>query len=130
MSPSERLSEVFGRGLSDGLESLTDEERDLYLIQDFIIEQEMNGLSGYFYNRLQNLDQISLTMAAMRRFGLPDLAAILNEAFQLFEGYAEPDSATTWADILRRYDPEMRLDTLGKKIVALEDYGLANSRIR
>jgi hypothetical protein len=93
------------------------------------LEQEMNGLSGYLYNRLPNPEQIASTVRAMRRYGLPDLAAILNDAFQLFEGYTQPDSAITWSDMLRRYDPENRLNTLAKRINALDHYGLANSRI-
>lgn len=129
MSPVQKLSDVFERALSEGLESFTKEERDLYLIQDFIIEQEMNGLHGYFYNRLPNPEQISSTVAAMRRFGLTDLATLLEEAFQLFKGYTQSDTALTWSEILRHYDPASRLDALGKKINALEDYGLANSRI-
>jgi hypothetical protein len=122
MLPSRRLSEVFDRGLRRGLESLAEEERELYRIQDFIIEQEMNGLSGYFYNRLPNREQISLPVKAMQRYGLPDLAALLNEALQLFEGCALPDAASKWSDILRRYDTESRLNVLGKKINALGDY--------
>jgi hypothetical protein len=127
--PYQRLSQVFDRALRDGLESLSEEERDLYLIQDFIIEQEMNGLSGYFYNRLPDPAQISSTVSALRQYGLSDLAAILNEALQLFEGYRQSDSETTWSEILSRYDPEDRLETLAKKVNALDDYGLANSRI-
>jgi hypothetical protein len=129
MRPFQRLSEVFDRGLTHGLESLPEEERALYLIQDFIIEQEMNGLSGYFYNRLPEPGQISSTVAAMHRYGLPELAAILNEALQLFQGYTQSDSATTWSEILRRHDPGNRLDTLAKRVNALDDYGLGNSNI-
>jgi hypothetical protein len=129
MRPSQRLSEVFDRALSEGLESLNEDERELYLIQDFIIEQEMNGLSGYLYNRLTNTAQIASAVIAMRRYGLADLAGFLDEAFRLFKGYTEPALATTWSDILRRYDPENRLEAIGKKINALEDYGLANSHI-
>lgn len=130
MLPSQRLSEVFDRALNKGPESLSKEERDLYLIQDFIIEQEMNGLSGYFYNRLSDQRQISSTVVAMRRYGLSDLAAIVNEALQLFQGYTHVDSKTTWSEILRRYDPDNRLDTLAKRINALDDYGLRNSSIK
>jgi hypothetical protein len=130
MTPSQKLAEVFDRGLSDSVESLSAEERDLYFIQDFIIEKEMNGLSGYFYNRLSNPQQISSTVDAMRRHGLSELGGIVNEALQLFQGYVEPDSATTWSDILRHYDPENRLGVLAKKINALDDYGLADSKIK
>jgi Domain of unknown function (DUF4375) len=129
MSPSQKLSEVFDRALNEGLESLSEKERELYLIQDFIIELEMNGMSGYFYNRLPNPEQISSTVAAMRRFGLRDLAALLDEAFQLFERYPQPDSATRWSEIVKQYDPANRLEAIGKRINALGDYGLANSCI-
>lgn len=129
MLPSDRLSEVFHRAISDGLESLSQEERALYLIQEFILENEMNGLSGYFYNRLSNPMHIASTVTAMRQYGLPDLAALVAEAFQKFEGYAVLDSTKIWSDILRQYDPENRLEALAKKIAALDDYGLKNSYI-
>ena len=45
MLPHERLSKVYDHALAVGVESLTDDERELYLIQDFIIELEMGGLS-------------------------------------------------------------------------------------
>jgi hypothetical protein len=130
MTPSQRLADVFDRGLRDGVESLSAEERDLYLIQDFIIEQEMNGLSGYFYNRLPDLGHISSTVDAMRRHGLAALATYLNEALQLFQGYADPSPARKWSDVLRQYDPDKRLDTLADRISALDDYGLADSDIK
>ncbi len=130
MTPFERLSGAFDRGLSDGLESLSEEDLKLYLIQDFIIEQEMNGFSGYFYNRLPNLKQISSTMDAMKEYGLLELAGILNEAFQLFREYVDPKSETTWEEVLRRYDPKSQLEVLENKINSLDDYGLANSGIQ
>lgn len=130
MSPSDRLADVFDRALSAGLESLTNEERDLYLIQDFIIETEMNGLSGYFYNRLPDLRQISSAIAAMRQYGLPDLAAFLTDAFQLFDGYTQAGTATKWSDVLKQCDPENQLDAIGKRINALDNYGVGTSRIQ
>jgi hypothetical protein len=79
---------------------------------------------------LPAFDQISSTVAAMRRFGLANLASLLDEALQLFGGYIEPASPTTWDAILGQHDPGNRLVTLGMKINALEDYGLSNSQIR
>lgn len=129
MTPAQRLAQAFDRGLSEGVESLSAKERDLYLIQDFIIEQEMNGLSGYFYNRLHNPEQISSAVDAMRRYSLPELAALLNEANELFQGYAESESATTWSDVLHHYDPENRLAIIANKISSLDNYGLEGSAI-
>ena len=129
MSPDDRLTEVFDRGIRNGVESLAPEERELYLIQDFIIEREQNGLSGYFYNRLPDVTQIQATIDAMRRHGLSALADLLGSALDLFREYEDPNPPTTWGEVLRRYDPSDHLDTINNQIRALNGYGLAESTI-
>jgi|LakMenEpi03Aug12_release.lakeMendotaPanAssembly.Ray.scaffolds.fasta_scaffold1047942_1 hypothetical protein len=129
MLPHERLSKVYDHALAVGIESLTNEERDLYLIQDFIIELEMGGLSGYFYNRLPLKNQIKAAVSAMRKYGLNELADLLSEAHQLFEDYSETDAAKTWTEILQRHDPRSRLAVIEKKIDAIQNYGVDGSSI-
>ena len=129
MTASERLAEVFVRGQSQGLASLTATERGLWLIQDFIQEHDGGGLSGYFYNRLPDLGTIQATVKAMRRQRLTQLAEMLNEALELFREYVDPDTPTTWRETSRRYDPQNQLDVLSDRIYALGDYGLAGSGI-
>jgi hypothetical protein len=120
----DRLTEVFDRGLRDGVDTLSPADRELFRIQDFIIEYEMGGLSGYFYNHLPDLDGIRGAVTAMQRHGLSELAALLGEAAGLFAGYTDPDPRTTWAEVCRRYDPAGRLDELDRRIGALDNYGL------
>jgi hypothetical protein len=129
MTASERLAEVFARGQSQGLASLTATERDLWLIQDFIFQHDGGGLSGFFYNRLPDLGVIQATVAGMQRQGLTQLAGMLNEALELFREYVDPDTPTTWNAVLRRYDPLNRLDALSDGICALGDYGLPGSKL-
>jgi hypothetical protein len=120
----ELLAEVFDRGLRDGVDALSSADRELFRIQDFVIEYEMGGLSGYLYNRLPDLDGIATAVAAMRRHGLAELAALLDEAAGLFAGYADPDPPSTWVEVCRRYDPAGRLDDVDRRIRALDNYGL------
>lgn len=129
MTPDDRLTDVFDRGLRDGVEFLSPTDREFFRIQDFIIEYEMGGMSSYFYNRLPDRDRILAAVAAMRRHGLPELAALLAEAAELFAGYVEPVSSTTWSEILQEYDPRGRLNELHGPIDALENYGLGESSI-
>jgi len=129
MLPHERLSEIYDRALAVGVESLSTDDRDLYLIQDFIIELEMGGLSGYFYNRLPLKNQIQGTVSAMRKHGLGELAELLSEAYQLFESYSETDVANSWSEILQRHDPDSRLAVIEKQIDAIENYGIDESSI-
>jgi len=120
----DQLTDVFDRGLRNGVESLSAAELELFRIQDFIIEFEMNGLSGYFYNRLPDRDDILATIAAMQSRGASELAAHLGEGLDLFSGYVESDSVTTWGDVLRRFDPTERLESIHRRISALNGYGL------
>jgi hypothetical protein len=129
MTADERLTEVFDRGLRDGVDTLSPVDRELFLIQDFIIELEMGGLSGYFYNRLPALDQVTATVGAMSRHGLSELAALLGEASGLFQAYEEPNPPETWDETLQRYDPMGRLEVLASRIRALDGYGLGKSSI-
>jgi hypothetical protein len=124
MPIEDQLFEVFDRGLRDGIESLTPADRELFLIQDFIIVYEMGGLSGYFYNKLPEIDRITEAVAAMSYRGLRELAELLREAAKLFDGHIDSDTRATWGDVLRHYDPTRRLDELDRRIGALDNYGL------
>lgn len=124
-----KLSRVFERALSSGVESLSSDERELYLIQDFIIELEMGGLSGYFYNRLPLNNQISAAIAAMRKYGLNELAGFLDEANQLLASGIESDPAQTWFEVLELRDQDNRLAAIEQSINALDNYGVGSSLI-
>src|SRR5262249_19603944 len=105
MTLADRLEEVFDRGLREGLKSLSSTDRGLYTIQEFILDLEMEGLSGYFYNHLPNIDGIRAMALAMKRHGLCPLADLLLEAAELFRQYVEPGPPTTWEKVLSHYDP-------------------------
>ena len=125
MTFSERLAEVFDRGLSKGEEALSPSDRELFRIQDFIIEYEMGGLTTYFYNRLPDLDRIHAAVNAMRMHGLSELSVLFREAANLFHGYTDPDPPTTWGEVCQLYDPSGRLEELDVRIGALDNYGLS-----
>jgi hypothetical protein len=127
MASDDRFAYAFERGHRDGFETLSPVDRDLYCIQDFILEFEMSGLSGFFYNRLPELDDIRATVAAMRKHGIFELASLLNEAADLFAEYTDPEVTTTWCEILRRFDPTNRLAALEQRIMALNDYGIGRA---
>ena len=124
MAMHDQLAVVFDRGLRDGVDTLSPADRELFRIQDFVIEYEMGGLSAYFSNRLPDLDGIHSAVAAMRRHGLVELAALLGEATELFAGYVSPDPPTTWEAVCWQYDPSERLGELDHRIEALDNYGL------
>lgn len=124
MATHDQLAEVFDRGLRDGIDVLSPADRELFYIQEFLIDFEMGGLSGYFYNRLPDLDRVQATVDAMRRHGLEELAGLLDEAVSLFAEYADPDSPSTWEAVCQRYDPAGRLRELDLRITALGGYGL------
>lgn len=126
MIDSDQLAEVFDRGLRDGAAALSRAERELFRIQDFIIEYEMGGLSGYFYNRLPDLRGIRATVTSMKRRGLTELAVLLGEAANLFIGYTD-HAPTTWEDVVLRCDPSGRLEALDEQIGALDNFGLGDA---
>lgn len=129
MKPFERLAEVFDRGCPDNGKSLSPADRELFVIQDFIIEYEMGGLTTYFFNRVLEYDTILATVAAMRKYNLSELAALLAEAAELFRGYKDDSSLPSWKDILRHYDPGDRISDIDNRIAALKDFGLGGSSI-
>ena len=85
----DELSDAWQEGDDGGVESLSPRDRDDYLIWDFILGWEMNGLSGHLFNRAPDFDGLRATVAAMRRRGLPELAEIVGEAVDLFARYDE-----------------------------------------
>lgn len=125
MTPEERLHEVYERGWEEGIDTLSPGDRELFMIQDFIVEFLMEGLSCYFYNRLPDeLGRVRATIAAMRRHGLNTLAELLAEAAELFWDYRELEHIKTCGELMQYYDPEDRLDQIQDRILALEGYGL------
>ena len=125
MTPSEdQLTAAFEKATAEGPASLTGTDRDYYLIQDFILEYEDGGLSGYFYNHVPELDQITAAVDSMQRHGLTDLAEILGSAVRLFENYQPPDKPVTWRGVLNRCDPDETLPGLDQRIRELSNYGL------
>jgi hypothetical protein len=122
MSLDDQLTEVFDRGLRLGVESLSDTDRELFRIQDFILEFELNELSGYLYNRLPDIAGIDMTIVALRGHGFVRLADLLHQAVELFRNYREPDPPSTWGELLKLYDPEDRISLISKQIHALDAY--------
>jgi hypothetical protein len=125
-----KLAEVFERGLQVGLDSLDRQERELFLIQDFIIEYEMGGLSTYLYNRMPQPEIIDEAIAAMQNYRLSELGPLIREAKEMFTGWSPTEGqAETWEALLRRVDPADRLGEIDKKIGMLDEYGLNMSSI-
>src|SRR5207244_3208630 len=97
MTPTDdQLTAASDKGIAEGSDTLVGIDRDYHLIQDFILEWENGFLSGYLYNRIPDFDLVRAAIDSMRRHGLGDLASILSEAVQLFDGYQEPSPPTTW----------------------------------
>jgi hypothetical protein len=130
MSQIEKLSCIYERAMSQGVDSLTNDDRELYLIQHFLIELEMSGLSGYFYNNIQAPGAISSTIAAMRKYELSDMAQLLSEAFELFGAWVTPENAMQWSGILRQCDPTNRIELIEDRMCSLDNYGIGSSRLQ
>jgi hypothetical protein len=124
MSFSDHLTEVFDRAMKDGEHTLSSADHDLFLIQDFILDFEMGSLSSYFYNRLPDTARIEAAVDAMRRNNVAQLGDLLDEALDLFRGYKDADSPTTWAELLHRCDPDGTLQDVESRILSLDNYGL------
>ncbi len=122
----DQLTAAFDKAMMKGPENLIGAEREYYLIQDFILEWENGGLTGYLYNRIPGFDLIRAAIDSMRRHGLADLASILGEAVHLFDDYEEPNPPTTWRSVLERYDPTSRLADLDRRVKHLQNYGLTS----
>ena len=127
MALDDELAEVFDRGLRDGIASLNPTDKQLFLIQYFICELEMNGLTGYFYNQLPALAHTHETIAAMRVHGINQLADLLAEAASLFNGYCDPSPPTTWSAVLSKYDPSDSLSSITSRMHELPGYGFPES---
>lgn len=121
----DQLTAAFDLAMAKGPENLTGADRDYYLIQEFILDWENGGLTGYMYNRIPDFARLSSVTDAMNRQGLVELAAILREAVRLFDGYHEPSLPTTWRLVLRQYDPKDTLSILDNRIGQLRNFGLA-----
>lgn len=121
MQPTdEQLTSAFDKAMSGGPDHLVGDERAFYLIQDFILEWEQNGLSGYLYNRIPDFDVIRETVEAMRKHDFSATAEVMNDTLGLFVGYVAPTTPQTWQCVLERYAPGGTLDALDERISAIQ----------
>jgi cell wall assembly regulator SMI1 len=58
------------------------------------------------------------------------LAVILAKGVALFKGYKDPDSPSTWGEILKKYDPKNQLDGLDTQIAELENFGIDSAKAK
>ncbi len=124
MSPKNILAEIFDRAMKHGPETLSNDERELYLIQDFIIEFEMGGLTNYLYNRSAIPGHIPSTIRSMQKYRLLDLARILTATSELFSAVQSESSSGTWSEMLDRCDPDGQLAANEQRINDLVNYGM------
>ncbi len=124
MITENELTEAFDKALIKGPENLDGRDRQLYLIQDFILEWENGAFTGYLYNKIPDWKYINETISAMKTHGLTDLSNIVKEAVDLFQNYEEPYPTTTWSGVLKLYDPSGKLQDLDGKCKNLTNYGI------
>lgn len=124
MSELTKLKKAFENGANDDGASLPISEISYYLSWKFILDWEMEGLKGYFYNALPDLNSTKDQINALRSINLIDMANILNEAYQLFKAYKKTEEKTTWELVLAQYDPNNKLEDLDNRISALDNYGI------
>ena len=124
--PDQVLSAVFDKGLSNGT-AITRVERQLFLIQDFIIETEMGGLSGYLYNRLSHRGRLAATANALELHDVRLLAPIARELQRRFAGHRS-HAGETWDDVCRRHVSDARLAVLEARLDAARSKGYALQR--
>lgn len=128
MDARDELTEAFDRGFREGLDSLNLRERELYLIQEFIIAYEMGGLSGFFYNQLPNVAAIAEIVRAMRTHGLVQVADLLEQAAALFQDGTWPEGLSTWDQVRSYCDPADQMTAIDRQIGMLDDFGLSEFR--
>ncbi len=118
-------AEMIARVAQHGMGALTPDETEIYTIQCFVNEFESNGLSGYFYNTLPDLDGTRAVVQALRRRQFDQVADPLACALNLFQNYSDPSPPSTWFAVLRLYDPLDQLDTFDAAIGrAIDQLGL------
>lgn len=130
VSAGQMLSAVFDKGLSMGIGTLTRIERQWFLIQDFIIETEMGGLSGYLNNRLIHRGRLSATATAMETHDVRLLIPISRELQRRFLGHRSRPGET-WDDLRSRHVSDARLAKLEERVdqARSKGYGLDKSKL-
>ena len=113
MEPWKELSTTFDRGLNNGVESLSPEDRELFFIQRFILEYEMGDWLHNIVGDWLNFDE---TINAMQNRGLSELADILSEVKVLFQTYDHMEfqpgfPPMTWSEVKKICDPNNKLKT-------------------
>jgi hypothetical protein len=128
---SQLLSDIFDRGLRKDAR-LTRRERELFLIQSFIIDTEMGGLSGFLYNAHSKRGRLEATANALEKYDVKPLAPIARELAKRFHGWrARTKQAQTWEEVLAVCVSDARLALLEERLsnAAHRDYGLERSRV-
>lgn len=127
----EVLTEVFDRGLRKDAK-LTRRERELFLIQGFIIDTELGGLSGFLYNVCGKRGRLAAIANALEKYDVKLLAPIARELATRFHGWrARTKKRATWEEAQRVCISDARLALLEERLMKAgrKGYDLERSRI-
>jgi hypothetical protein len=97
----------------------------VFRVYIFDTDQEMGGLTSFFYNADSSPAVASETADALEAMGASRTAVLLRDAASFICRPSLQEGAATWEECLKRVDPEDRLHDICKQISRIgEVYGL------
>jgi len=107
-----------------GVDTLSEFDRDLYWIGCFVTEYEQGGL---LYNWCDDRETFQAVIAATRRRGLIELSEIVVMIDAILQPTARlwaENQAMTWGDMQKLIDPTDQLGELQRRIDSLSNFGI------
>lgn len=112
---------ILQRGMQDGIGSLSAIERTVLRVYVFDCEQQMGGLTTFFYNTDSAPEVAAETALALESIGASGTAAIFRAAAALICRPTLQRVGNKWGDRLQQLDPDGQLDTLCNQIDRLAE---------
>jgi hypothetical protein len=96
-------------------------EKQVYLVNRFLMETDIGGLSGFLYNvspgaKDLRWTELRATIEAVHALGRGRVGAILEEALRIVESGQATGRCATWSEYLTIVDSAGRLDSLGNEL--------------
>jgi hypothetical protein len=109
------------RALRQGVTSLSSIERIVLRAYIFDTDQQMGGLTSFFYNTDSSPEVAVETAAALEAIGAPATAAVFRTAASIICHSVLQQGASTWGERLQRVDPDGQLEKLCWQINELDE---------
>lgn len=105
-----------------GLQALSPSEKTIFHVNRFIVDFTCGGLSSFLFNISPDWSAVIDLASEVRKIGAADIAVLLDRVVVILSQSAASEARNeTWAEFLKRVDPDDELHLVETKLDGADD---------